>query len=55
MDAAEEAWSDYHDEFIKRKNEMLSKLATIANDSTTNEVYKSWCKQISEFINEQKG
>lgn len=55
MDAAEEAWSEYHEEFIKRKNEMLSKLATIANDSTTSEVYKAWCKQISEFIEEQKG
>lgn len=55
MDEAEEAWSEYHELFIKRKNEMLSKLATIANDSTTSEVYKAWCKQIIEFIKEQKG
>lgn len=55
MDEYEEAWGEYHDEFIKRKHEMLSKLATIANDSTTSEVYKAWCKQISEFIKEQKG
>lgn len=55
MDDAEKAWSEYHDEFIKRKNEMLSKLATIANDGNTSKVYKAWCKQIIEFIKEQKG
>lgn len=55
MDEAEVAWGDYHDEFIKRKHETLSKLATIANDSATSEVYKAWCKQIIEFIKDQKG
>lgn len=55
MDDYEKAWSDYHDAFVKRKNEMLSKLETIRSDIHTNKVYQAWCEQIANFIKEQKG
>lgn len=55
MDDYEQAWNDYYDDFIKRKNEILTKLMTIKNDKHTNKVYKDWCEQIIKFIKEQKG
>lgn len=54
MDEYEKAWSDYHDDFVKRKNEILTKLRTIRKNRIP-EVYKEWITQTIEFINEQKG
>lgn len=54
-DEYEKAWGDYHESFIKQKNEMLSKLETIKMDIHTCKVYQAWIEQIMEFIKEQKG
>ncbi|MBO7732220.1 MAG: hypothetical protein J6S67_06700 [Methanobrevibacter sp.] len=55
MDDSDQAWSDYYDDFIKRKNEIMSKLKTIQKDKNTHKVYREWLEQSIEFINEQKG
>ena len=55
MDEHEQAWSEYHDEFLKRKYTMMSKLETIKEDIHTTKVYKQWLEQVIDFINEQKG
>ena len=54
MDEAEIAWSEYHESFIKRKNEILTKLGTIRNNINEN-TYQKWLEQTIEFIKEQKG
>ena len=53
-DINEQAWSDYHDDFIKRKNEILSKLTTIKM-SKIPPTYEKWIDQTIEFIKEQRG
>lgn len=55
MDEYEQAWSEYHEEFLRRKYTMLSKLETIKEDIHTSKVYKQWLEQVMEFIKEQKG
>lgn len=55
MDEYEQAWNDYYDDFMKRKNEIMSKLMTIKADIKTHQVYREWLDQAIEFIKEQKG
>lgn len=55
MDEYEQAWNDYHDDFIKRKNEIITKLVSIRDSAISNEVMKAWLNQAIEFINDQKG
>ena len=50
-----EAWEAYEKDFIKRKNEIMTKLDTIKNDINTNSVYKTWLDQTIDFIKELKG
>ena len=54
MDPNEEAWNDYYDDFLKRKNEITSKLETIKR-SKIPPIYEKWIDQAIKFINEQKG
>lgn len=43
-----------HKEFLKRKNEILSKIETIKYDVHTHKVYKQWLNQIYGFVSERK-
>ena len=43
-----------HVEFLKRKNEILSKIETIKCDIRTHRVYRKWLDQIYEFVSERK-
>lgn len=54
MDDYEEAWSEYHESFIKRKNEIITKLVTIRSGSSSS-THRAWLTQAIEFIKEQKG
>lgn len=54
MDNSEQAWSDYYDDFIRRKNEIITKLETIKHSSRST-TYRTWLEQAIEFIKEQKG
>lgn len=55
MDEYEQAWNDYHDAFIKQKNEIFTKLQTIKDDAHTKPIFKVWLGQAIKFINEYKG
>lgn len=54
MNINEQAWSDYYDDFIRRKNEIITKLETIKRNSRST-TYRAWLEQSIEFIKEQKG
>ena len=54
MGEYEEAWSEYHESFIKRKNEIVTKLVTI-RDGASSSTHRAWLTQAIEFIKEQKG
>lgn len=43
-----------HKEFLKKKNEILSKIETIKYDVHTHKIYKQWLDQIYEFVKERK-
>lgn len=49
MDELEKAHQDYE----KRKNEILSKLTTL-RDNTLNQVVKKWLEQTMDFIKEKE-
>ena len=54
MDSNEQAWNDYYDDFMKRKNEIISKLTTIKM-SKIPPTYEKWIDQVIEFIKERRG
>ena len=53
-DINEQAWSDYHDDFINRKTEILTKLNKMRK-SRLPLIYDLWIGQAIEFIKEQRG
>ncbi len=53
MEEIEQAYQDLHEEYERRKNEIITKIITIKK-SKIPEVYKEWLKQTIEFIKESK-
>lgn len=43
-----------HKDYIKRKNEIISKLYTIWQSEEIPTVYKNWIRQAARFINEKE-
>ena len=41
-----------HDDYLKRKNEIITKLYTIWRNQEIPSVYRDWIKQVARFINE---
>lgn len=41
-----------HDDYLKRKNEIITKLYTIWRNQEIPSVYRDWIKQTARFINE---
>lgn len=41
-----------HDDYLKRKNEIITKLYTIWRNQEIPSVYRDWIKQAARFINE---
>lgn len=41
-----------HKDYLKRKNEIITKLYTIWRNHETSEVYRKWIQQAVRFINE---
>lgn len=43
-----------HEDYIKRKNEIISKLYTIWRNQEIPTVYRNWVRQAARFINERE-
>ena len=41
-----------HDDYLKRKNEIITKLYTIRRNQEIPSVYRDWIRQAARFINE---
>ena len=56
MDDYEKAWGEYHEDFIKRKNKIISYLESIkVGMGIYYRPYDKWLDEAIEFIKEQKG
>lgn len=42
-----------HEDYIKRKNEIITKLYTIWKNKEVPSVYREWIRQAARFINEE--
>ena len=43
-----------HEDYIKRKNEIITKLYTIWRNDEIPTVYRNWVRQAARFINEKE-
>ena len=43
-----------HDDYLKRKNEIITKLYTIWRNQEIPSVYRDWIQQAAKFINERE-
>ena len=43
-----------HDDYLKRKNEIITKLYTIWRNQEIPSVYRDWIRQAARFINERE-
>lgn len=43
-----------HEDYIKRKNEIITKLYTIWRNQEIPTVYRNWIRQAARFINERE-
>lgn len=43
-----------HQDYEKRRNEILTKIITIRTDVRTHKIYKDWLDQIYEFVKERE-
>lgn len=43
-----------HDDYLKRKNEIITKLYTIWRNQETPNVYRDWIRQAARFIDERE-
>lgn len=43
-----------HEDYIKRKNEIITKLYTIWKNNEIPTVYRNWIRQAARFINERE-
>ena len=50
----EEALELAHQDYEKRRNEILSKIITIRSDVKTHKVYKEWLNQVYDFVKERE-
>lgn len=43
-----------HDDYLKRKNEIITKLYTIWRNQEIPAVYRKWIQQVAKFIDEKE-
>lgn len=53
-DLIDKAYAEAHGDYIRRKNEILSKLKTIKKTKDLTEIPLEWIDQIIEFIKEKE-
>ena len=54
MDTLNKAIEEAHKDYIKRKNEIITKLYTIWKNDEIPSVYRNWIRQAARFINEKE-
>lgn len=54
MEDLDKAIEEAHKDYIKRKNEMITKLYTIWRNKEIPAVYREWIRQAARFINEKE-
>lgn len=54
MEEIDQAYQDLHEDYERRKNEIITKIITIKKTKIP-EVYKQWLTQTIEFIKNSKG